>query len=196
MKYYHSALESQNLQIFDVKPKNEAKGDRFKLVRCDLLKSGLPPVMAECDAFYSDPPWLPGFKTFNDRAGVADKRTYAEFGEMLGDEILAAMKPTYLTLGKSLLRHLPEPDGTTPYKLNGGDAILAWWFDEGEGPVDFHDDVTIYLAGKYEILGDFFCGYGESLRNFLSHGGHSVVGSDFDGKCIAVAADLFEGKTP
>jgi ubiquinone/menaquinone biosynthesis C-methylase UbiE len=49
-----------------------------------------------------------------------------------------------------------------------------------------------YVAYNYECVGDFCCGYGQPLFDFLKYGGKQVVASDHNDSCISILKDKME----
>ena len=188
---YHTALKSK----FDTKyvvSSDMVFGDNHVFLKNDVMTQGIPDKIKECDVIYGEPPWPHGFKIFNDRADVEDKRTYKDFADALAEQIRSVKKPFYMTAGKTLIKLLPSNAGTLPIKLNGNDAFMVWWFDKFEGKPATNLDVCRILAKRFKSMGDWCCGYGTPLMAFLEAGGKSVVGADYDGKCITVCGDRFQ----
>jgi len=131
--------------------------------------------------------------SFDKQAGVTG-RHYGELAAALSDILVQLEIPVYLTLGKTLLRKLPTPKGQCSTTLNKGNVVLAWWNVDHQGPIWDVEAVQEYLAGKHSVCGDFFCGYGESVFNFLNGGGKAFVASDYDGHCVAVVGKRLRGE--
>ena len=187
---YHTALKSK----FDTKyvsSSNIVSGKNYLFLKNDIMKTGIPSDIYKCDVVYGEPPWPHGFNVFNERAAVEDRRTYKDFARSLSEQIKLIKKPFYMTAGKTLIKLLPSNAGTLPIKLNGNDAFVVWWFDKFNENPGTNLDVCEMLAKKYSSMGDWCCGYGTPLMAFLKSGGKSVVGSDYDGKCITVCGERF-----
>ena len=189
---YHTAIKGK-FDVVDIKPDTGGSGSKFLLLKKDVMKDGIPKEIKECDVIYSDPPWPHGFPVFNERAGAIDGRTFNSFADRLAVEIKKINKPIYFVCGKTLINKLPPNQGTLPVALNGGSATLVWWNDEFKDFVKTSDDIIKSLARRYASMGDCFCGYSLSLKTFINYGGKFVVGSDFDGKCIAVSNGVLWG---
>ena len=185
---YHTALKSK-FDTKDVPVSTRVSGDGYVFLRSDLVVDGIPDEVADCDVIYGEPPWPHGFKVFNDRAEVSDRRTYQEFADVLGSEIRRIRKPFYMTLGKTLMKMLPSHSGSLPVKLNGADAFIVWWFDKYDGPHDTNISVCKALGARYRSMGDWCCGYATPLLAFTEGGGKLIVGADYDGKCITVCGE-------
>lgn len=191
---YHSALKQGALVPGDVSPMARYERGGCVVVQSDLIKDRLAPEFSVCDVFYADPPWAAGFKVFDERAGVAFRRSYGIFVDRMAELIRNDGRPHYLVIGANLRNKLPEPAGSSAIKLNGNAAQLVWWHDTYEGPTDEASNVIRHLATRYNVMGDWCCGYGRSLLTFLDGGGKGVVGADHNGKCVAVVAGLLENR--
>jgi len=183
--FYHSALKWGEKHLQEVEPLDRGDHGGCVALQNDLVTSGLPEAMDDCDVIYGECPWPEGFKKFDDMADV-ERRPYALFQKAVLDMILTTPKPIYMILGKTLLKPLPKPAGFQPTKLNGGDVHIAWWNDSYRGPLGSNVQITEHLGSRYKRMGDFCCGYGEPLFQFLAGGGESFVGADHNGKCIRV----------
>lgn len=190
---YHTALKSK-FEVSNISPSNSELGKNFMLFQNDIMTDGIHPSMNDCDVIYGDPPWRHGFNVFNDRAGVSSERTFNEFANKLGSEILRLGKPFYLVCGKELINKLPKNKGVKPITLNNAPVQMVWWFDDFKEDVSTSFDVIKVLAKRYKVMGDCFCGYSASLKVFLNNGGKKVIGTDFDGKCITVSKGVLNGE--
>jgi hypothetical protein len=73
---YHGAHED----TVDAEPLERWEGTRCVTFVHDIMSSPtLPDQYGPCDVLVTDLPWQRGFETFNERAGVDDGRTYAQF---------------------------------------------------------------------------------------------------------------------
>lgn len=190
---YHTALKSK-FEVSDIEALDSGFGPNFTLFQNDIVADGIHKSMESCDVIYGDPPWPHGFNVFNERAGVSDSRTFDAFAAKLGAEILRLGKPFYMICGITLIKKLPANKGIKPITLNGASAKLVWWFDDFNDDVSTSADVIKVLAKKYNVMGDCFCGYSASLKIFLDNGGKSVIGTDFDGKCITISKGVLNGE--
>ena len=157
---------------------------------------GLSPRFSTCDCFYGDPPWRAGHAKFDARAGLDT----GPFDRLLGAirrVITANTRPMILTVGKIDSRFYPTPAFCEDGLLRGAKAkMLCYGFSSrpevfaGDPPSSL--DVLQWLAGRYDVIGDFFCGYGNSGRIFVEAGKRCVL-SDYNQKCICyIAAHNFE----
>lgn len=154
-----------------------------------MLSPALPREFDRCDVLVTDLPWQVGYETFNQRAGVDDDRTYAQFMAHVSAIVEATTVPLYLITGRHALSKLPEPDAVLPMRLNEDDAVAVGYRPGGEadGKYGVAPEFLHALAQRYDVAGDFCCGYGRTARFFLRSGKQAVV-SDFNGSCVGYVA--------
>ena len=184
---YHTALSKGSITYNDVPETERATHQRGIMLKNDIIANGLPKEFDACDVLYAEPPWPHGFHVFNERAGVSGIN-YGDLAKSIENIILIKNKPTFILLGKQMLKRLPSPKSVHNTVLNGNDAMIAVWNASYSGPTDSTASVCEYLGAQYKVMGDFTCGYGACIRNFLQGGGSQFVASDYDGKCITVMA--------
>ena len=187
MGLYHSALKKGSITYRNVNETLRANHPKGVMIKNDVMSQGLPIEFSNCDILYAEPPWSHGFHVFNKRVGVSGI-TYADFCEAIKKIILRWDKPIYLLLSQAMLKILPKPRELHDTILNEGDALLGVWNDSYSGSLVSTEYVCQELGRKYKTMGDFTCGYGDCVINFLSGGGRGFVASDYDGKCITVMA--------
>lgn len=190
-RYYNTALAG-GLRLENITPEDRVESNGSTVIRNDIVVSGLPAEFSECDVIFSDCPWPHGIKKFDARAGISG-RSYSDFALALNGILGSLQIPVYLTLGKQLLGKLPKPVGVAATNLNKSVVGLAWWNVEHHGPTVNVEDLHKYLGRTYEVAGDFCCGYGESMFNFMAAGGKRFVASDYDGNCVAVVGQRLKG---
>ena len=175
------------------------------VLRHNVATGLLPANFKECDVMFCGSPWPLGQKIFNKRAGVVV--THDEVSEGVA-QIINSYRDTLiiLALGPHMLKKLPEPvglahvfDDIVDMELDIDDLAievdyqldsmnLAWWNGEYTGPTDKVESIHQYLGETYSTMGDFFCGYGYGIFNFLAAGGQRFVASDYDSKCVGMVA--------
>lgn len=156
----------------------------------DLMTSqALPAEYAACDVFVADLPWQNGFRTFNQRAGVTDKRTYPQFMRRVAEIVEATTVPLYLVTGRHASRLLPAAEVELPMRLNEDDAVAYGWRPgtEAGGRYGIAQELLRALAERYASAGDFCCGYGRTGRFFV-RAGKSAVLSDVNPQCVGYVA--------
>jgi len=182
---YHTALKKGFVTYSNVKETESAVHPKGVMLKNDIISNGLPEEFDRCDVLCAEPPWPKGFKIFNDRAGVAHE-SYSDLVVAFIKIIENNPKPIYLIIGESMLKRLPMPREVHKTTQNGGDALVAVWHGNYDGSCKSVNVICESLGSRYKCLGDFTCGYGTCIVNFLSGGGSSFVASDYDGKCITV----------
>jgi hypothetical protein len=157
----------------------------------DLMSSPrLPEPFAACDVLVTDLPWQKGYEVFNQRAAVADGRSYATFMARVSEIVQSTDVPLYLITGKHAMRYLPAPDCALAMRLNE-DAALAIGYRPGPEVARGYGVTQEFLAAlarQYGHAGDFCCGYGRTGRFFLRAGKRAVM-SDFNPRCIGYIAE-------
>lgn len=185
---YHSALKANQKYGADLWEQAEPL-DYTAIGHCvamqnDFVDNGIPLEMRACDVIFAETPFPAGFKIFDERAGVTESRSFSLFADATAEWLSDETRPSYLILGKMLLKSLPTPAGVVESSLNHGRVLIAWWNDDFKGDTSSNLTFIEELARRYDCIGDFCCGYGEPLFHFLRHGGKTFVGSDHNGKCI------------
>lgn len=183
---YHSALHKPNsyplvgaIQL----------GNSFAFSH-DLMRKDVPSDYNDCDIFYMEPPWIDGFKIFEDRANISHERTYEDL--MLGvSKFVFLGKPAVIITGKKGLKYLPKPDAEAGTILNGAAARVVMY---GTTVANVSNCMTILdeLAGRYFRVGDPCCGFGRTAKAFKSAGKDFVV-SDYNQECIGYIAQEWGG---
>ncbi|MAF42998.1 MAG: hypothetical protein CMI54_02340 [Parcubacteria group bacterium] len=180
---YHSALKGSI--VYDVSGTAFYEGKNFSVFQYDLIAEKIPSRGLKADCVYAEPPYPSGFAVFNERAGASGARTYDDLAGAIS-KIIESGQPTYITLGKTLLKKLPEPKGTIEVMLNGLGSEVAYWGTDIRPVGRTTKDVVVDLARRYGSMWDFCCGYGDCLVNFMASGGEYAVGSDYDNKCVTI----------
>lgn len=174
--------------------------DRWEGLGCvafvhDILSGpSLPLEYGACDVMVTDLPWQKGYETFNVRAGVDDGRTYATFMARVAEIVETATIPTYLVTGRHALPRLPRPEALMATRLNEDDAVVICYRpgEEVEGRYGVAPEFLHALAQRYDLAGDWCCGYGRTGRVFLRSGKCAVL-SDFNPQCIGYIAEHASG---
>ena len=187
MDLYHTALSKGSITYDGVIETNRSEHKLGIILKNDIIEDGLPAEFDSCDVLYAEPPWPHGFHVFNKRAGVSGIN-YGDLAKSIEKIIAEKKKPTFILLGKQMLKKLPKPDNIYDTILNGNEAMIAVWGASYDGPKNNTAEICKHLGGQYKLMGDFTCGYGACIRNFLSGGGSGFVASDYDGKCVTVMA--------
>lgn len=158
-----------------------------------LSSSALPVEFDDCDVLVTDLPWQVGYGTFNERAGIKDDRTYGTFMARVSDIVDSTACPLYLITGRHALAKLPKPDAVLPMRLNEDDAIAIGYRPgpEADSQYGVAPEFLHALAQRYDLAGDFCCGYGRTARFFLRSKKRAVM-SDVNATCIGYIAEHAE----
>jgi len=186
--FYHSALKNKSITYTGIKETERAEHENGIMLKHDFVCNGLAPEFSNCDVIYSEPPYAPsGLKVFNQRAGV-DRSSYSDLLEAISKIVLAWEKPLYLIMSETNLKKIPRPQHASKTFLNGDEVSIGVWNDDDPILLETTDLICKTLGLRYSCMGDFTCGYGFPIKNFLKGGGSKFVASDYDGKCITVIA--------
>ena len=183
---YHTALKNRSAYYGDIKETVRVDHPRGIMLKHDFVSNGLAPEFNECDVLYAEPPYAhSGLKIFDARAGVND-RTYSDLIKAISKILLEWTKPVYLIMSKTNLAKLPNPDVIVETTLNGDVVSMGVWNDKNPILLPSTELICQGLGSRYKYLGDFTCGYGTPVKNFIQGGGQRFVASDYDGKCVTV----------
>ena len=182
---YNSALKGIMSNIKE-KPCEYHKEDRCTLLTWDIWKGDLPKDYDECDVFYTEAPFPHGFGHFNEKAGIEDDREYVQMGYLIYDKIIATGKPTFLISWKTLINKMPLCE-YRQIKLDGRNCTVWVSFWNGaQSNAESTYELTSQLAQQYNCMGDFMCGYGQNVIDFVQNGGDKFVASDVDSRAVGV----------
>lgn len=179
---YHSQLS----QPVPAPAAERAEFGRSVAFRHDIT-DGLPDDYDGCDVLYSELPWQNGMAVFNERAGV--DVDYRNFLAAVGIVAVTSRVPTIVVTGRHAIKHLPAARQVMPISLNQG-ASVALIYNTTTRPVSTTTELVLKLAGRFDRVGDFCCGYGRTLRQFHRNG-KTFVGSDYNATCIGYIAEHF-----
>lgn len=190
MKNYHSALSCGSLQdaIPLTSPFEDSRGNCVFVWNTGTRD--IPEAYSQCDLLYSEPAWPHGLKVFGDRAN-AEVPTYAEYSKGIGHIITELNKPTVLICSLQLIKHIKPPDLLTGTRLNGSVVPVGFW-NGAFGLGSTSQMLMTDLASRYDRVGDFCAGYGNTGRTFVE-GGKGCVLSDYNAKCCGYMAANMEG---
>ena len=184
--FYHTALKNRSVTYKGIKETARVEHHNGIMLKHDFVSDGLAVDFNECDILYSEPPYAPsGLKVFNERAGMEDIK-FNDLIEAVSKILLEWTKPIYLIMSATNLAKLPSPDVIIETTLNGDVVSMGVWNDENPTLLSSTELICQRLGSRYKCLGDFTCGYGYPVKNFMIGGGQRFVASDYDGKCITV----------
>jgi hypothetical protein len=169
-----------------------AADNRFELGRSVAfvhdITTGLAPEFADCDVLYSEPPWQQGMATYNERAGaeVPYKALLASMAKIADESTV----PVIYVTGTHALKSLPGPDAVIPMQLNRWAAVAVMYHSAEIESKRWgtNTELLVDLGAQFDRVGDFFCGYGKTLRMF-HQAGKTFVGSDYNPECIGYIAE-------
>lgn len=178
---YHSALRPP---LAGLAWRARFEGDGSCAFVYDLVRhAALPAEYAGCDVLYTEMAWERGYPVFLERADAAQS-TFAEYQAAIGAVIEATTLPVFLITGKAALRRLPAPASRQAMTINGGDCLLAVYHTTYPCAHQTNLQLLEWLASRYQCVGDFCCGYGNTGRVFQQQQGKRWVMSDLNGACI------------
>lgn len=188
-RIYHSALKEPIPVDFEIGKYSNGSDVVFK---SDLRKISLETgYYASCDVIYSEPSWIDGFDKFISRAN-AELFSFEEYLLYISILIENCTRPFWMVMGTHALRRLPDPHRKAKIKLHGYTTNLIGWNDNHE--YNFTDNYSFIkqLAEKYNYVGDFNCGYGNTGRIFQEAGKNFIM-SDINGQCVYYIAEKLMG---
>jgi len=196
-KVYHSALKDPLM----IEQEMNMWSDGINLaMRADIRKLDLwvennnrlyEDYYSHCDVYYTEPSWLDGYEKFMDRADQ-ERYSFEEYLLHLHRLVKECIRPLWMVIGTHALKQLPKPDRLEKIKLHGYHTNLVGWNDQQEYSFTDNYDFIRQLAEKYNCVGDFNCGYGNTGRIFKESGKKFIM-SDINGKCIYYIAKTLMG---
>lgn len=157
---YHTALADRSDYVA---PPRESVTFPAGLAFVHDIHAGLPPAFAACDVFYGDPPWKAGHERFKARAGQ-DTGSFERLTSAIGDAVLTRTVPVFLTVGVSDVHRYPPSDWCEDSLLRRAPAKTLVYHSPVRpaiftGPPVQTDELCAWLATRYQVIGDFLCGY-------------------------------------
>lgn len=190
---YHSALNSGKSDGSEYRAigRYELAAEGSVAFAYDLSQSSvLPKEYDACDLLYSEVPWAAGYKVFVDRAG-SNTSSYQYFLNNVAAICRSEKRAVVLVVGKAASRVVQAsvPDSLSyDITLNGGSAVAMCWnvsLDSMPTINDTPDTISLLaeLAGRFDCVGDFCCGFGVTGNEFRKRGKRFVM-SDINKRCI------------
>lgn len=196
MILYNSAIKNKTKYYDNIEKTSSFEQDNNFIFCNDLINLGLTDRYTKCDFLYSEPPYPHGFKVFEKRAEKQANRTYDDFVSGLNKIIIKNKKPLFLVMGKILLKKVIKPNQVLKINLsihNSLENLAVWNYDIKEN-IKSTDNLMNYFAKRFVCMGDFCCGYGRNVMQFIESGGKNFVASDIDAKCITVLKKRMMGE--
>lgn len=148
------------------------------------------PYFKDVDAIYSEPSWQKGYSIFAERANV-DCGNFTDYLKSIDLLIKKYNLPTFLVLGKSMLKVLSPPLYTKEIKLNKNNTILGIW-NHIDIDASTNLDAINYITSKFNKIYDFSCGCGNLAYGAVQKNKNFVC-SDINKKCIFyIAKNIME----
>tara|TARA_B100000963_G_scaffold190660_1_gene165856 strand:+ start:6666 stop:7265 length:600 start_codon:yes stop_codon:yes gene_type:complete len=183
---YHTALNDKNHHELVVHGTEYYENNFCKIFQYDFIPSKtLRKEYDECDFLYVEVPYPQGIKIFDERANIKQTRSLDDFASAL-NEIINIGKPIGITTSKFLHKKLPQPIAKYDMKIHIGNVTFAIYNTNPNMQFKTSSELMQYVANHYQCLGDFCCGYGFPLLQFLDYGGKKIIASDYNSKCITV----------
>ena len=182
---YHTALKDE---LYVCGELDHWKADGSVVFEWDITQ-GLHPRFREADALYTEPSWRQGYPRFLQRAGRnRDDSTFFSYLVALRDVILELGIPSYVVMGKHMLKTL-DPPQTAPVDIHGyGGLVGVWHADLPPAEADDIDSLVQYVCGLHRTVLDPCCGYG----NVAAHAERFIC-SDINRKCVYYVAKTHLG---
>jgi hypothetical protein len=192
---YHSALQD-DLDLPELSFYESAGSTVFQ----HDLTAEIPEIFRTVDVIYSEPAWRAGYEVFQERSKPTTVSTFKVYLEAIKKFIATLNKPTFMIIGKHMLKALMPNDGYYEIMLNKWEAILGLWnidevtFDalNMEGGLINNNNVIDFVVTRYNIIGDFSCGYGNVAASAVKNG-KKFVCSDLNAKCVYYIAKNYMG---
>ncbi|MFW9872935.1 MAG: hypothetical protein ACFFG0_07525 [Candidatus Thorarchaeota archaeon] len=183
MENYHSSLKS--IKPLNIKGKLHRKEYNGNIALChDICNGSLPLEFNQCDVLYSEPAWKSGYSTFLERADKKDS-TYEQYISSINKIIMEYKynKAIWLIIGSHIIRKIVKPERILKINLHNFETNLCGWNDSNSYNFKTNYEFITLLSKKYNCVGDFCCGYGNTGYIFQINKKNFVL-SDFNPKCI------------
>lgn len=196
MILYNSAIKNKTKYYDNIEKTSSFEQDNNFIFCNDIINLGLTDRYTKCDFLYSEPPYPHGFKVFEKRAEKQANRTYDDFVSGLNKIIIKNKKPLFLVMGKILLKKVIKPNQVLKINLSIHNSLenLAILNYDIKEDIKSTDNLMNYFANRFVCMGDFCCGYGRNVMQFIESGGKNFVASDIDAKCITVLKKRMMGE--
>ena len=177
---YHSALEKYNQEIELSDPISSFNYKGSTCFTHDICE-GVPQEFKKCDCIYFEPFWESGFKKFKDKSGICFD--YNDTLDKINKFIESVDIPVYTIMSKPATKRMVKPDCIQRVLLHDYESNLLVWNDEIETSNETNFDIIKRLSYKYNLVGDFMCGYGNTGMIFTANGKKFIM-SDLLTKCV------------
>lgn len=191
---YHSALKKQLIINNELTEYSKAKSYVFQW---DLTK-GIPDIYKQCDLIYVEPSWSQGYDIFQKRCNDSiDRSNYLDYMIEISRYVNSALHPVYIILEKKIQYLFKQPSEKILVNLHNYKSDLLIFNDNLNIDNLNITNLTNYniiniLAEKYNLVGDFCCGYGNTAKVFREHNKNFIC-SDINAKCVYYIAKELMG---
>ena len=140
----------------------------------------------DVDVIYADIPWRRGYDVFMKKVyGDSIYPSYKDFIVNLNELITKLNKPTIIVAGDEVKNLLKKPYDKSKITINYNNSYsTAYSYGIDVHQFNYTVDLIEYLSLKYNVLGNFCCGYGYTGEIFLNNGKHFIM-SDVNDGCIS-----------
>jgi hypothetical protein len=145
---------------------------------------GIHEQIKTVDFIYTEPPFLAGYKIFNDRANPTESRKWSELITKIGTTLMELDKPCYIMGGGQLKSSLKGwKNQPVLSSIHEGAGFIFY----NKTIPDFKPKTTLSLIKtlyeQYDVGGDITCGYG-LLGYMAKKQGKKAILTDYNPYCI------------
>lgn len=179
---YHSAF-SEDLKYLE---EIDYYSENNSIALFHDINNGVNELFYNCDFICCDLAWRNGYEKFKERAKI-ESFGYNHYLNSIKNVIFKLGKPTFLIGGKHMLNKM-KPENYINIKHHNMPALVLIWNYGNNFVVKDYNELTNYLAIKFDRILDFTCGYGLHLWKFKS-----FIVSDINKKCVYYIAKKYLG---
>jgi hypothetical protein len=193
MKKVYSTALSKNLSPT---VKYKYTGDMIKdnIAFLHNIENECPDYYKNVDVFYSEPAWAHGYNLFMNKSKFKSS-SFGNYVENICNFIKNFDKPAIIICGKkdsALYKKLvPFKSEDIILKIHNCKCVALFYKIDLKINFTNNEEILTYISKKYNCVGDFCCGYGNTADVFYNHGKNFVV-SDVIDECIAYIKTKYE----
>lgn len=179
---YHSALKPG----LDIKRGiDEFHADGSVVFAWDVTL-GAHPYFWMADALYTEPSWRDGYEKFLSRAAQEGSSSFSEYLAALKNVIATLKIPSYVVMGKHMVRALDPPQAAS-VRVHGYGALVGAW-NVSVPHVEALDALVKFVCETHRTVLDPCCGYGS-----VAAVAERFVCSDINRRCVYYVAKTYMG---
>lgn len=148
----------------------------------------------DVDILYSEPAWAHGYNLFMNKSKFKSSNFY-NYVKNICKFIVKSKKPAVIICGKKdsalYKKLLPFTSQEIILKIHNCKSVALFFKLQPNIIFQDNEEILEYLSTKYNCVGDFCCGYGNTADAFYSKGKNFVV-SDVIPECIAYIKNKYE----